>query len=494
MRHLKYRSVLTLLGLLAAASCRPRQESSDPSAQQFARRILGPAVDYQSIPAKADELNGSVALRRAHAWAVVEEALRPVEVNLDQAAATESDAQSAFGGRRLANWQTWYDRTEFHRLFEILYRCKMTTEERRAFKDPNNRSVVALGRVQQILAELPRHGMGNAWTAGRFRELLGQLTTANDLAGLNGVDGTGMSLYSPALVAHYLQNASAVYNCDGTQPAATELFGGCFGNKPFPAGAAAVKPTFNRVSAGAVSFDTSAKGLEQIFTTTGPNRDMWRGGSLDGGPQPVVKLDGDAGSHIYKVNYRQGDTLYDAYALTGMHIITKEIPEWVWTTLWWSDHPDTDFGADRPRELANKVDPIYANYKMCTATTFAEADPLVMGTAPADSSPLAQDLVAALQAAYQGTKPGTWCSNPFIEHMPHGARTNCVGCHQHAGPDGMVSATAQKPADLLQTEKRFLGDYMASFHGGKDDFQGIIQGVVGDVDLEGAEPDRAMCL
>ena len=42
--------------------------------------------------------------------------------------------------------------------------------------------------------------------------------------------------------------------------------------------------------------------------------------------------------------------------------------------------------------------------------------------------------------------------------------------------------------------EHFPGDFMASFHGGKDDFQGLIQEVVSNVDLEGEEIDKSLCL
>lgn len=467
--------------LISFVGCRQRSEASDPKAQQFARKILGPAADYRAIEAKADQLNQSMVQRREHAWKVVAEAMRPVEVDLGE-----------FGPRTLASWQTWYDRTEFKRLFEILYRCELTSRERELFKDPTSPVVIDEERVNKVLAEFPRQDIGTAWTEGRFRELLSQLKSNSDLAGLNGVDGTGMSLYSPALVGHYMRHASAVFSCESSvepAPGAPDAIGDCFG-KPFPAAAVAVKPTFNKVQSGAMAFDTSAKGMTRTFKTPGEFQNMWRTAATPN--QPVVNLDGDAGSNIYKVIYRQGDTVGGTFALTGLHITTKEIPEWVWVSLWWSSRPNEDYGADRPADLVDRIDPIYANYKMCVATTFEEQDPLITGTEP--STALPKSLLDTLRATHKQVGPASWCSNPFIEHMPHGAKTNCIGCHQHGGPEGMPTATKTKPSDLLKTRRSFPGDFMASFHGGKDDFQGIIQEVVSNADIEGEELDRSLCL
>ncbi len=471
-----------VFALISFVGCRQRTEGSEPKAQQFARRILGNGVDYKAGDVKAAEVNASVVKRRQEAWRIVEETMKPTNIDMGE-----------FGTRKLAAWQTWYDRTEFQRLFEVLYRCELAPEERESFKDTTSPFVVDPARVKKVIAEFPRQDLGTAWTEGRFRELLSQLKTSNDLAGLNGVDGTGMSLYSPALIGHYLENAAAVYNCDGSvepAPGSEDVIGDCFG-KPFPPAAVAVKPTFNKIQSGAMAFDTSALGMSKMFNAPPPGKNMWRTAATPG--EPVVNLTGDAGSRIYRLTYRQGDTVGGEYALTGMHITTKEIPEWMWVSVWWSPKPDRDFGADRPKDLVEKIDPLYANYKMCVASTFEEKDPLVTG-GQANKGDLPTDLLAALKASYRAMKPATWCSNPFIEHMPHGGKTNCIGCHQHGGPDGIDMPTANRPSDTLKVGRRFPGDFMASFHGGKDDFQGLIQEVVSNVDLEGEEIDRSVCL
>src|SRR4051794_27485748 len=106
-------------------ACKARDSTSAPEAQQFARRILGPAEAYHHVDGKAEVLNASMTARRAHAWQVAEEALRPVAVDLA--------ASGGSGQRTVASWQTWYDRTEFRRLFGILYRCYLDNDERLAF-------------------------------------------------------------------------------------------------------------------------------------------------------------------------------------------------------------------------------------------------------------------------------------------------------------------------------------------------------------------------
>ena len=36
------------------------------------------------------------------------------------------------------------------------------------------------------------------------------------------------------------------------------------------------------------------------------------------------------------------------YRLGGLHVMTKEVRHWHWASIWFSDDPDSDFGADRP--------------------------------------------------------------------------------------------------------------------------------------------------
>ncbi|MEM6957523.1 MAG: hypothetical protein AAF411_15130 [Myxococcota bacterium] len=107
------------------------------------------------------------------------------------------------------------------------------------------------------------------------------------------------------------------------------------------------------------------------------------------------------------------------YRLAGLHVMTKELPHWVWASAWWSDRPGGDFGADRPADLGDD----WGGYKMCVVTDFVEGDLDLQGI----DEP---DLHAALaERAYDSTE----CSNPYIEEGAGNATTNCIGCHQHAG-------------------------------------------------------------
>lgn len=93
--------------------------------------------------------------------------------------------------------------------------------------------------------------------------------------------------------------------------------------------------------------------------------------------------------------------LGDHVVLLGMHISTKEIPDWVWATLWWHDRPDDGpYAAGRPAALTGAA----ANYLM--DVTFSATDP--------NGAPRA-------------------VMNPWLEaRFPAGVVSNCLTCHRRA--------------------------------------------------------------
>ncbi|MEO8701680.1 MAG: hypothetical protein ABI867_16660 [Kofleriaceae bacterium] len=94
----------------------------------------------------------------------------------------------------------------------------------------------------------------------------------------------------------------------------------------------------------------------------------------------------------------------DSVVLIGMHVATKQIPAWVWATLWWHDRPDAGpFAADRPATLRGPA----AHYLMAVAYSAQTPE-------DADGSPHS-------------------AMNPYLEaRFPGGLHSNCVACHQRA--------------------------------------------------------------
>jgi len=94
----------------------------------------------------------------------------------------------------------------------------------------------------------------------------------------------------------------------------------------------------------------------------------------------------------------------DYLILIGMHFTTKEMVDWVWTTLWWHDHPNRgEFAKDRPKTVTGP----WANYLM----------------------DVSYDML--LPHARDGGPHA--CFNPYLEaQMPDGLNSNCMTCHRLA--------------------------------------------------------------
>jgi hypothetical protein len=161
--------------------------------------------------------------------------------------------------------------------------------------------------------------------------------------------------------------------------------------------------------------DTSAQTLRTTLTAN----------PIDGWGQPELEADPGPDS-IYTIERPNGNR----YRLAGLHIMSKELDHWQWTTLWWSDTPDSDFGEDRPESITS-LDGPWSQYKMCTVTMFDEGDADPSGGF-GDAAP---SLAAALEAVHGGAGAPSWCSNPYIEEGPGNMATNCIGCHQHGGTE-----------------------------------------------------------
>jgi hypothetical protein len=91
----------------------------------------------------------------------------------------------------------------------------------------------------------------------------------------------------------------------------------------------------------------------------------------------------------------------DYLVLVGMHVTTKEIPNWLWATFWWHDRPDRGpFASQRPSTVRGE----WRNYLMNIAYDMNE---------PRESD---------------GTPRIAF--NPYLETLQEGGTTsNCMSCH-----------------------------------------------------------------
>ncbi len=184
----------------------------------------------------------------------------------------------------------------------------------------------------------------------------------------------------------------------------------------------------------------------------------------------------------------------NTFRLAGMHIMTKETRHWMWVSLFWSESPDADFGADRPDFIREGLDPVFSNYKMCVVAAYEEGDPDVGQWFSSTPS-----LADALRASTSQGAP-TWCSNPYVEEGRGNARTNCMGCHQHGGStvgfdltgdgvpepfdlDAVISDEAHFPSNgRRQIRQVFPGDYTWSINR-VDDISHVIRSEVEHFDF-----------
>jgi hypothetical protein len=103
----------------------------------------------------------------------------------------------------------------------------------------------------------------------------------------------------------------------------------------------------------------------------------------------------------------------DYVVLVGMHITTKEIPNWTWQTLWWQNGRSQIPGSVDGMPDETKVKGFWRNYAMCTA------DSMVVPSTDPKGKP-------------------TLCYNPYLETaLPDGIHSNCMSCHARASFPGV---------------------------------------------------------
>lgn len=402
---------------MAACAPRPPQPSA-PAAAPQARKLLGVAAPYESLSLTDDERQLVLmdqVVRRARAWQVVANLLKPVPLA---------------GGGSVPMWATWYGTDDIQRLFHKLYGDigPAGRRVRQPFSDAGIDG--AFDWNATMLDTLP------SWPATRYEEWRGTLDGASRYHSLAGLSRT---LYAPQATRHLLNNYLGVKDCAPAADAApfeqlgrsAENFSLCF-NDEFPDDAAIVKTAFRRNDFGfqLPVFDTDA---HTLAAKQADPVGSWGAGDRQADPGEdliyTLKLDGGA-----------------SYRLAGLHVMTKDLREWMWITLWWSDKPDEDFGADRPDTLAALGAP-WNQYKMCVVTGFT-ADPA--------GGPVIDD-----------DNAGSWCSNPYLEAGASNHISNCMGCHQHGGTtiasEVVLSGAPRFPAlGRQRTRENFPADYLWS--------------------------------
>ncbi|MCX6129028.1 MAG: hypothetical protein NTX25_08190 [Proteobacteria bacterium] len=501
--------------LAVCFSCKHiRDQASTPRAQPVDRRILGAAVPlHKTLELDAKTFHDSLKYRRDQAWQILQELLHDVPVGSQLSEISQEN-------QRLPIWQTWYESSEFQWMFDDLYN-RLGPEGRIQFKDNAAQLFDGLpdgydfcpSDLEKIFERQGNLDISRQFTAERFKQRLQKFKTKEEV---RGVSGTGVTLFSPGLIYHYLQNYRQIFQCKASlaqldpeqivMPARTP----CLASE-FPKGdaslyaqkklrlksdcqlpqidssqeaigtAVAVKTSWQLLDANAqlAVFDSSAAAMQKTLETG-----VW---------QPVDQVSSNSLSteHIYTIETvsKLESGLKEKFQLSAIHFAVKYLEDWLWISLWWSPNPSTDFGADRPQTGVFHEGSPWSHYKMCVVSSFEEGSPHP-GTEFSDLS-----LQKAVDTVFSKTSPHTWCANPFIERGQGNTRTNCIGCHQHAGtaifPDDVFMDDANDPKNeqrrsrfpangRKQLRNNFPGDYLWSFDNAPDFFQSKITRIIRD--------------
>lgn len=450
-------SVAAGLAALAVVGCATEAAPPGPSldfpstggkTDVFGRSLAGIAAPYEAdrtLRDAEDRLRSDAAFRRATAWSIVARAADQVPLlGLAERAETHEEIRLPEGEvPRVPRFETWYGVDDFKRMFQHLYEA--LGEEGRAARTPFSETAIDEAFVWNAGA-LER---SQRWPLDRYLRYVNQLgvcpegVTGAECAALlqsnfsGGTSGNVRILYSPATIEHLLASYPSILRCLDEldtlgldTPAGADNFTFCF-EREFPEDAVLVKAQWVRaeLERALPTYDTSAETIARHLSaeTSGD----WATGDRESDPGP---------DRIYTIRLLNGDV----YRLAGLHIMTKETRHWMWITLWWSDEPSTDFGADRP--ALEGLHPVFQNYKMCVVADYLEGD-----SDPAARFEGFPTLAAALRAA-QSAGP-TWCSNPYVEHGRGNARTNCIGCHQHGGSTVFRDLDADGALDPFDLER-----------------------------------------
>jgi hypothetical protein len=417
---------LGLIGLLCVAACAAATEKVAGTEQDMSptdRLFVGAANPYPADLTLRDQLptlKTSMAARREAAWKIAQRVLEPVSIDN--------------GTRTLPRFQTWYAKEEVLPIFDHLLRAQ-SPQDLAAHRKPTD------AEVQAGFDWIAQRAIGTAAgsddkVASRRQEL--------DTNGDQSLGGPERVLMSPEVLSHLYQNYDSIIGCLTSFPGANDAppsadnFASCMGTE-MPEGAVIVKARWVPDTLPLDAWDTSADGVTKAMTAG-----EWGTAPRTANPNA---------SQIYTMTLSSGIRM----RLAALHIMSKELRDWAWVSLFWSDQPNVDFGADRPADflVGGPLAPVLANYKMCTTVAYDEADD---GSSLAGADP-------TLSAVFDATRgPRTWCSNPYLESSPNNAKTNCIGCHQHAGTDLETTSILEgdhafPDGSREQVRKNFPADY-----------------------------------
>jgi hypothetical protein len=394
-------------------------------------------------------------------------------------------------------WRTWYEQGEILNMFDAAYFRLSDAQAKK--RGPICESEVASAFKDFLNRDLDDYGFSPA----DFQKKLGQFQAHADV---EGIPGTGFTMFSPPIAAHYLRNYKEVIECDAhardEAPPSTLNHSHCMLSE-FPNGhtrsfaySSEAKKDLSHCQGPQDQFDERSLGMSvavkgnwfpvrpdskiAVFDTSAAGMKKYLG---EGEFTAIETVDANdvIFKDVYSISTRPNihSDKKVAVGLAAAHFAIKQFSDWMWITIWWSKDPNSDFGEDRPDSISGT----WRNYKMCVVVDYQDSK-YAMDDDFRDKYPT---LAASLDETFDNPATNTgnsWCSNPFIERRKNNARTNCMGCHQHAGT-GIANESIFKGDEVnfpnsarLKVRTNFMADYLFSFDQNPDQFQHEIREIV----------------
>ncbi|MGE0173860.1 MAG: hypothetical protein AB7T49_13770 [Oligoflexales bacterium] len=439
MRHNNWPAKVACLAILLFANC-SQPHSSELASSPQSRRLLGLPIEYQAATVSEKDLKrikDSIRERRLFGWSVVAKVLSSISVDQKW---------------QVPAWTSWYGRDDFRRIFDKLF-FDLGKEGRTTLR-PFQLAQIEEGERWNTNA------ISEVWSEADYQSWRSSIENAGQVRGLSGLQRV---YFDRPVLQHVARNYPLIHKC--RQHASLANRSECF-DAEFPSNAAIVKTAWLRddSQSSLPVYATDARGMERNFEAQ-----RWV-------EEPTTLRPGD--DNIFIAQPSNNSPGHNKYWMPAMHIMVKDLPDWAWITIWWSDQPDGDFGEDRP-DFIRRLGGPWSNYKMCIAVDYSDL---------ADVAEIEADyptLAASLTVVKNHTAPYSWCSNPYIERGSKNHQTNCIGCHQHGG-------TSVRPDDVLKDEHNFPNggrsrsrdtfpaDYLWSLGVGEVGFANFIEDTIKD--------------
>lgn len=131
----------------------------------------------------------------------------------------------------------------------------------------------------------------------------------------------------------------------------------------------------------------------------------------------------------------------DYAVLVGMHLTTKEIPNWTWQTYWWDD---------RKANLEPYVQPAPSFIQSPWNNYVCAIGYSMCNNGEKNCTDMSTD--------------ATYCASPYIEYTIGGPKaSNCMTCHAYATWPGIKSTTKNKGYVDLANDPAFIGNVKLDF-------------------------------